>query len=126
MDEKTFWEALEDEQLGCSDWIVRKEYDSSKTLLHLYGEFKGELDDQEIADILDLRLKAKDPFYHDLQRMLDIYPLRLTRLTAGAFDRYYDRQVERGLPLTERRPSRMKATDADVAQLLEAGRVRVG
>ena len=52
---------------------------------------------KEIADILDLRLKAKDPFYHDLQRMLDIYPLRLTRLPAGAFDRYYDKQVEEGL-----------------------------
>lgn len=73
MDEKTFWEALDETNLRCTDWIIRKEYSGEKQLLHLYGEFKGDRTDREIARALDQSLAAKDPFYNDLQRMLDIY-----------------------------------------------------
>ena len=117
MDEKTFWEALRAEQLSCRDWIVRKEYRGSKMLLHLYGEFSSKLDEEEISETIDERLKANDPFYQDLQQMLDIHPLRVTRLPSGAFDSYYDRQLDRGLPLPMRRPLRMKASDSDIQEL---------
>ena len=128
MDEKTIWEALGNAHLGCNDWIVRKEYNGSKSLLHLYGEFNGELADGEIARELDQQLMALDSFYNDLQRMLDIHPLLVTRLQEGAFEHYYDKQLARGLPLPERRPSRMNATETDVLELLEPVRVsaRVG
>ncbi|MFQ6026365.1 MAG: GH3 auxin-responsive promoter family protein [Dehalococcoidia bacterium] len=118
MDEKTLWEALGDVQAGCADWIVRKEQQEGKPLLHLYGEFKGELTGQEIATILDRALKEKDPFYQDLQQMLGIFPLRVTRLADGTFDRYYDLQLKRERPLTERRPSRMNAADDCLAELI--------
>jgi len=117
MDEKTFWEALEDARLDCTDWIVRKENNATVPLLHLYGEFKGGRSEAEIAQLLDQSLKVKDPFYKDLQQMLGIYPLQVTRLAERAFELYYDEQVKRGLPLSERRPSRMNATDASVADL---------
>ncbi len=119
MDEQTIWEALEDAQLRCIDWIVRKEYNGNKSLLHLYGEFDGELAEEQVASVLDQMLMAKDPFYCDLQQMLDIHPLLVTCLQQGAFERYYDKQLARGLPLPERRPSRMNATDSDVLELLE-------
>jgi hypothetical protein len=118
MDEKTFWEALSDAGVGCADWIVRKEPVGDKPALHLYGEFNGELTGEEITRALDHCLKVRDPFYRDLEQMLGIFPLQVTPLPRGAFDRYYDAQLRRGLPLTERRPSRLKAADADVAQLL--------
>jgi hypothetical protein len=119
MDEKTLWEALSDGQTGCSDWIVRKEPGpEGKPLLHLYGEFRGELTGQEIANILDQALQDKDPFYLDLQKMLGIFPLRVTPLTEGSFERYYDLQMKRGRPLTERRPARMNATEESVAELI--------
>lgn len=118
MDEKTFWEALTESEIGCADWIIRKESTGDKPTLHLYGEFKGELNDLEIANILDRCLKEKDPFYRDLEDMLGISPLCVTTLRSGTFDRYYDFQAGRGLPLTERRPSRLNSSNAEVADLL--------
>jgi hypothetical protein len=118
MDEKTFWEALSDAQVGCSDWIVRKEPTGDKPKLHLYGEFKGELNEKEITRVIHQALKDKDPFYNDLEQMLGIFPLKVTRLSEGTFDRYYDAQLRKGLPLTERRPSRLNATNDSVAELL--------
>jgi GH3 auxin-responsive promoter len=126
LDEKTFWEALAGAPVGCADWIVRKEQASDKPSLHLYGEFKGELNESEIARILDHSLKAKDPFYQDLQRMLGIHPMRVTCLSAGTFDRYYDLQLQRRLPLTKRRPSRMNASDTSVGELLCLSSAEVG
>ena len=80
---------LEDSRLGCVDRIVRKEYnEGAKPLLHLYGVFKSELSGTELA--LDASLKEKDSFYRDLQQMLDIFPLRVTRLAPDAFEGYYD------------------------------------
>jgi hypothetical protein len=58
--------------------------------------------------------------------MLGIHPLRVTRLPEGAFDRYYDLQLQRGMPLTERRPSRMNASDASVSDLLHLSGATVG
>jgi hypothetical protein len=118
MDEKTFWEALTDAQVGCADWIVRKEPTGDKPKLHLYGEFKGELNEKEITRVIHQALKDKDPFYNDLEQMLGIFPLKVTRLSEGTFDRYYDAQLRKGLPLTERRPSRLNATNDSVAELL--------
>lgn len=118
MDEKTFWEALTGAQVGCSDWIVRKEPIGDKPALHLYGEFKGELTEEEITRVIDRTLKDKDPFYNDLEQMLGIFPLQVTRLSEGTFDRYYDAQMQKGLTLTERRPSRLNATSASVSELL--------
>jgi hypothetical protein len=125
MDEKTFWEALDETNLRCTDWIIRKEYSGEKQLLHLYGEFKGDLTDREIARTLDQSLTAKDPFYNDLQRMLDIFPLQVTCLSEGAFERYYDIQRDRGLPLTERRPPRMNAPDSSIEDLLRTSAAEV-
>ena len=50
--------------------------------------------------------------------MLDIHPLQVTCLSRGTFDRYYDEKQSQGLPLTERRPLRMKASDSSVGDLL--------
>ncbi|MDA0733650.1 MAG: GH3 auxin-responsive promoter family protein [Chloroflexi bacterium] len=118
MDEKTFWEALTESEIGCADWIIRKESTGDKPTLHLYGEFKGEFNNREIADILDRCLKDRDPFYRDLQEMLGIFPLQVTTLQSGTFDRYYDFQTQCGLPLTERRPSRLNASNAELTVLL--------
>jgi hypothetical protein len=104
--------------VGCSDWIVRKEPTGDKPKLHVYGEFKGELTEGEITRVIDQTLKDKDPFYNDLEQMLGIFPLKVTRLSEGTFDRYYDAQLQKGLPLTERRPSRLNATNASVSELL--------
>jgi hypothetical protein len=58
--------------------------------------------------------------------MLGIQPLQVTCLSAGTFDRYYDLQLQRQLPLTERRPSRKNASDASVGELLRLSRADVG
>ncbi|MBI2855862.1 MAG: GH3 auxin-responsive promoter family protein [Chloroflexi bacterium] len=118
LDEKTVWEALDYASLPYSDWIVRKEYVGANPYLHLYAEFKGEIDPEMARRVLDDSLRQKDPFYADLENMLEFYPLKVTCLSPGTFDRYYDEKREQGLSLTERRPLRMSALDSSVEALL--------
>ncbi|MBI4297671.1 MAG: hypothetical protein HY676_03990, partial [Chloroflexi bacterium] len=124
LDEKTLWEALDDSRLPYSDWIVRKEYVDAKPYLHLYAEFREEVNEQYAEKVLDDSLRLKDPFYDDLHTMLDIYPVKVTCLSLGTFDRYYEAKRDQGLPLTERRPLRMSAVDSSVEDLLKASNSR--
>ncbi len=119
IDEQDFWEALGEDQLGCTDWIVRKEHIGDRLQLHLYGEFSACLSEEELAETLEERLKRQEPPYCELQQRQGIHPLRVTRLPDGAFDRYHDLQQGRGLPLAKSRPLRMNASSADVRQLME-------
>ncbi len=120
LDEKTLWEALDDSRLPYSDWIVRKEYVGATPYLHLYAEFREDVDEEYAKQVLDDSLKLKDPYYNDLHTMLDIYPVKVTSLSSGTFDRYYELKRDQGLPLTERRPLRMSAPDSSVEDLLRA------
>ena len=118
MDERTIWQALGRSNLESSDWIVRNEHTGEKPRLHLYAEFKDGTLHEEAAHLLEEGLRAEDPFYCDLEEMLDIHPLEVTSLSKGTFDRYYEEKLKQGLPLPQRRPLRMRATNASVDDLL--------
>ena len=115
---RSVWEALGQSGLEYSDWIVRQEYDDAKPCIHLYGEFLNGLRRDDVLPVLHESLRAQDPFYGDLEDMLDISPLRVTCLSPGTFDRFYDEKQRDGLPLPQRRPLRMRATDSSVDDLL--------
>ncbi len=118
-EESALWEALIQAQLGCTDWIMRQEMADDEPFLHLYGEFYGELTGEEIADALDHILKVSQPAPAQSPALLSVCPLRVTLLPEGAFAGYQNLPPEHRLPTTEERPSRLNATDAEVAQLLD-------
>ena len=118
LDERTLWEAFTRSNLEYTDWIVRQEYEGDKPCLHLYVEFKVATDGGEAARILDEGLKAEDSFYGDLQNMLNIHPLKVSCLSKGTFDRFYEEKRLQGLPLPQRRPMGIRATDSSVEDLI--------
>jgi hypothetical protein len=118
-EESALWEALIQAQLGCTDWIMRQEMGDDEPFLHLYGEFYGELNGEDIADALDQILKVNQPDPVQPPSLLGVCPLRVTMLPEGAFAGYQNLPSERRLPTTEERPSRLNASDAEVAQLLD-------
>ena len=66
----------------------------------------------------DLRqaLRHIDPFYRDLEDMLEIRPLRVTLLRAGAFEGYS--RDPRALMAGALAPPRVNASDQGIAALL--------
>lgn len=122
IDEKTMWDALGASDLKVEEWTVRKEFDTNVPLLHLYLELREQREPDEVQATLDQKLKEIDPFYDDLETMLNIYPLRVTLLTPGTFDRFYDKRQKEGNPIGRLRPPHMNATDEDIALLLQLSR----
>ena len=117
-EETALWEALIHAQLGCTDWVIRQEMGDEEPFLHLYGEFYGELTGKEIADALYRGLRTKYPAGGNGPGLLANHPLRVTRLPEGAFAGYQNLPNGPRIPTTGARPSRLNATDAEVAQLL--------
>ena len=64
------------------------------------------------------KLKALNPFYADLETVLQVSPLRLTLLEPGTFRAYYLEQQAAGADLAHLKPPRMGAPDATIADLL--------
>ena len=118
-EETSLWEALIQAQLGCTDWIMRQEMGDDEPFLHLYGEFYGESTGEEIADALDHILEVSQPTPAQPPALLGVCPLRVTLLPEGTFAGYQNLSPERRLPTTGERPSRLNATDVEVAQLLD-------
>lgn len=124
IDAKTIWEALAAVGIAHGDWVARKEFSGEAPMLHIYAEMATPPSDLPALELaLHEAMRSVDPFYGDLEQMLGIRPLRVTPLTAGAFDRFYDRRQSAGAALGERTPTKMNAPDEDIADLLAVGRL---
>lgn len=123
IDEKTVWETLAKVKLKSQDWTIRKEYVGEKPILHLYVELEEEIADEEAARLLHESLKTVDPFYQDLETMLGMRPLKVTCLSQGTFERYYEEKRGEGLDLGQLRPPHMNATDLAIRDLLRLSHV---
>jgi hypothetical protein len=122
VDEKSIWDALSGADLDPEAWTARKEFEDDAPILHVYIELKKQRGQEEVQAALHANLKRVDPFYRDLESMLDIQPLRVTVLSAGSFDRFYERRRQAGYELGRRTPPRMNPTEEDVADLLGASK----
>ena len=121
LDAKTVWEALAQSGYAFHEWTIRKEFEGSSPVLHLYLQLDdANVSTEEVATNLDNAIKAIDPFYGDLESMLDIHPLHVTLLTPGTFERFYDQRMAVGYELELRTPPKMNAIDEDIADLLSA------
>lgn len=118
--EKTVWRALQRANLDNTDWVLRKEVDGKIPVLHLYLESNAESKSKngELASKIEAGLKEVDPFYNDLETMLDMRPLRVTNLNPGTFQRYYDEKRKAGLTLGQLRPPRINPSGDHVKDLL--------
>lgn len=120
IDEKSIWDSLNQTDFQVEAWTVRKEFEGDIPVLHVYIELKQTQSQETVIKQLDQKLKELDPFYSDLESMLDIKPLRATVLNPGSFDRFYENRRQAGFELGRRAPARMNATDEDIADLLKA------
>ena len=121
IDEKSVWEALNLAGLRYEEWTVRKEFDTNAPLLHMYIELKEGRTQEDVRGLLHEKLKQVDPFYSDLESILNIRPLRVTCLARGTFDRFYDERQKAGLELGRLRPPHMNACDDDIQDLIKLG-----
>ena len=116
--EKAIAQAIANAGLIHEDWTIRKEVNGERTSLHLYIELNGGTPKGNIAPVLHEELRDLDLGYLDLERIMDIRPLEVTKLRPGTFGEYYTQLRDSGAELLQRKPPRMNATDDIIGQLL--------
>jgi len=118
LDEKTIWQTIADTGIQYEDWSARKEYKQDQPIMHLYIELKQEMKAQELERIVHQKLADKDNSYRDLESVLGIWPLKVTILPVGSFQRYYEEKKAVGAELAHLKPPHMNATNAVIQNLL--------
>ena len=119
LDEGTIWRALVNTGVKFEDWSARKEYHKDQTCLRLYLELKEEREAGIIEQMVDQRLKEIDLDYRDVGAMLELQPVRVTLLSTGTFQRYYEEKHKEGADLANLKPPHMNASDATIERLLK-------
>jgi len=118
--EKTVWNAIEATGVEYTDWTVHKEVEEEKPVLRLYIELKHEENLSELRADIHNNLTELDEDYRNLGTILELDPLRLTRLSPGTFDRYYVMKREAGADLAHLKPPHVNPSPENLRQLLEA------
>ena len=124
--EKTIVQALTAAQVPWQDWVARKE-GSDTGVLHLYLELKedGHWGVPELTAAIHQQLKRLDAPYADLESMLGLEPLQVTRLPLGAFQRCIAQRRAAGIDPAQLRPPHINPSDDLVASLVNGTRVKV-
>lgn len=92
LDPQTVSLALQRVGLAVEDWVIYKQYIDGAPCIRLLLELKAGPDgERELEERLHEAIKALDPFYHDLDTMLGLRPLRVTLLPSGTFRRFYEK-----------------------------------
>jgi len=123
--EKAIWQAIKNSGVKYSDWAVRKEVENEQPVLRLYLELRDEeRKEKEIVDVIHESLKKVDPDYNDVEKMLQLKPLRLTILSPGTFQRYMAKQQKEGVALGQIKSRHMNPPDKAVNDLLELSNIK--
>lgn len=118
--ERAVWQAIENSGIKYNDWALRKEIEDNQPVLRLYLELKDEeRGEEEVVDAIHETLKKVDPDYNDIEKMLQLKPLRLTVLSPGTFQRYILKQQKEGADLGQLKPRRMNPPDKAIGDLLQ-------
>lgn len=120
--EKTIWQAISASGIEYEDWSARKEYEQGKTFLRLYLELREERKSSDVERLLHEKLKAVDLDYQDIDSWLELQPVRVTLLSRGTFERYYQEKVQEGADMTHLKPPHMNAPEAVIQRLLQLSR----
>ena len=75
----------------------------------------------EIVHVLGMRKNVKiiDVDYRDIDSYLEFQPVKLTLLSPGTFEHYYQEKAEEGVDLAHLKPPHMNAPDAIIERLLQ-------
>jgi hypothetical protein len=119
LSEKTIAQAIADTDLGCVDWVARKEFKDGQPKLHLYMELSDTNTPAEVGYEVHSNLKTIDPFYSDLDSMMEIKPVEVTLLRPGTYSDFYTQKFEGGSDLYQRTPSRMSSSQEVIETLIE-------
>jgi len=119
LSEKTVWSALSRADLLDTEWVLCKEANGSAPVLHLYLE--ADAPNGDIGRRIEASLKEVDPFFSDLEDMLEIRPFRLTNLAPGTFKRFYDEKRKAGVAVGQLRPPRINPSPDTIRDLLRLG-----
>jgi len=118
LDERTLWQAIDNVGVKYVDWTACKEFQGGQSFLRLYLELKEESQAEEIARLIDEQLKAIHVSYREIEELLGLQPVRVTLLTPGTFQHYYEEKETEGASLGQLKPSHMHAPDAVIQRLL--------
>lgn len=116
--EKSISQAIVNSGIKCVDWLARKETIEEKPVLHIYMELNQENPAADPGKVLQDHLTRVDPGYRDLAEMMHIYPLQVTVLNPGSFQKYSRSRREAGFELAQQKPRRMNALDDDINELM--------
>jgi hypothetical protein len=117
--ERVIWQAIANTGIKYEDWSARKEYANNETFLSLYLELREEREVAELERLIDEQLKMVDVDYRDIDSYLGLQPVKVTVLSRGTFERYYQEKVEEGADLAHLKPPHMNASDAVIQRLLQ-------
>jgi hypothetical protein len=71
-------------------------------------------------------LKALNPFYADLESMLEVKPLEVTLLPKGTFQAYFLEKQAAGADLAHLKPRHMNPSDEIISDLLRLSKQATG
>jgi len=117
--ERVIWQAIGNTGVRYEDWSAVKEYDQDKTFVRLYLELKEQKEVTDMERLIDEQLKVVDVDYRDIDSWLQLQPVRVTLLSRGTFERYYQEKVKEGADLAHLKPRHINAPDATIQRLLQ-------
>lgn len=103
--------------IKCEDWLARKETLEGKPVLHIYLELSGDYTHPDLAAAIHRELALVDQGYRDLTEMMEIFPLQVTVLAPGSFQKFADARHNAGYELAQQKPRRMNASEDDILEL---------
>ena len=126
MDEQLVWRAIHDTGIAYVDWAVRKEEIKGGAFLHLHIELEDNVAVEAVWQAVRQNLKTLNPFYGDLESMLDVQPLKVTLLSPGTFRAYVMEKQAAGADLSHLKPPHMNASDEIISDLLRLSKQVAG
>jgi len=118
LDERTVWQAIANTGIDCEDWSFRKEYEQGDPVLHLYIEPKEKVEAEQLKRLFHEQLIAADPFYEESTRDMGAYPLKVSLLTKGTFQQYFEERRKEGADLAHLKPPHMNASNAVIQEII--------
>lgn len=120
--ERIIWQAISNSGIQYNEWSVSKEYDGNVAYLHFYIELKEQREAGELESILNDQLRLVDQDYKDIDEYLGMNPVKVTLLSPGTFDRYYQVRTKEGADLAHLKPPHMSPQEKDIQELLRLSR----
>jgi len=119
--EKTIYQAINEAGIANAGWTASKEYQGNKAVMHLYIEATDGFNSEEAERLIHENLKRLDTDYADLEKMVGGFPLRVSRLMPGAFNRYIQAKRNAGADLAHLKPPRVNPKESALELLTRQG-----